>query len=201
MPGIRYKWRSKENCAHIWGFRPPRHLNGRWTFALQSAVFGAGGRAPISPYLGAVGRAAASSWTTASGHLAGQHGSGLGGAVLAAARRCSRWRRHLVDRHLYKRASIILETQRVAAVGGDDTWWIGTLPQRVAAVGGDNNSWIGTSTSVPISSWRPLVHGLQCLGANLHRGARGARCGRVLGSGCQFHSGATSRVASKALVA
>jgi len=125
----------------------------------------------------------------------------LGGGVLAAARRCSRWRRHLVDRHLYKRASIILETQRVAAVGGDDTWWSGTLPQRVAAVGGDDTWWIGTSTSVPVSSWRPLVHGLQCLGANLHRGARGARCGRVLGSGCQFHSGATSRVASKALVA
>jgi len=85
MPGIRYKWRSKENCAHIWGFRPPWHLNGRWTFALQSAVFGAGGRAPISPYLGAVGRAAASSWTTASGHLAGQHGAGLGGGSCRSA--------------------------------------------------------------------------------------------------------------------
>jgi len=162
MPGIRYKWRSKENCAHIWGFRPPWHLNGRWTFALQSAVFGAGGRAPISPYLGAVGRAAASSWTTASGHLAGQHGAGLGGGFLP---------------------------QRVAAVGGDDTWWI------------------GTSTNVPVSSWRRSASlqsvattpggSAPCRSASLQSVATTTRGSAPL-QACQYHLGDPSCMGSSA---
>ena len=74
--------------------------------SLQSVATTPGGSAPLQTCQYHLGDAArrCSRWRR---HLVDRH--------LAAARRCSRWRQQLVDRHLYKRASIILETPRAWA--------------------------------------------------------------------------------------